>query len=40
MPYNNFTQMPVWQLALEIVEDVISLQISFQKEKTTISAVN
>ena len=22
MPYNNFTQMPVWQLALEIAEDV------------------
>ena len=25
MPYNNFTQMPVWQLALEIVEDVYKI---------------
>jgi len=33
MPYNNFTQMPVWQLALEIVEDVYKITDKLPKRE-------
>ena len=33
MPYNNFTQMPVWQLALEIVKDVYKLTDKLPKRE-------
>ena len=33
MPYNDFTEMPVWQLALEIVKDVYKLTEKLPKRE-------
>jgi len=36
MPYNDFTEMPVWQKADEIVGEVYKLTEILQKEKITL----
>ncbi len=33
MPYNDFTEMPVWNLAMEIVKDVYSLTEKLPKRE-------
>jgi four helix bundle protein len=33
MPYHDFTEMPVWQLAMEIVKDVYSLTEKLPKRE-------